>query len=79
MRSASRESNFPLADVFGVDYESEERKYAYTKEGRSAATAISPPPIWNPPVAPLAKLLAVSTVGLPGSFVKTEAHDRRKK
>ena len=62
-------SNFPLADVFGVDYESEERGYAYTAEG------VLRPGNFNSTYLestgnPLAKLLAVSTVGLPGSFLK---------
>ena len=62
-------SNFALADVIGVDYEAEERKYAYTADGTMRPvnfTSIYLESSGNP----LAKLLSVSTVGLPGSFVK---------
>jgi len=63
-------SNFALADVFGVDYESDERKYV--REGREN-------PAWagaytstylESAGSPLAKMLAVSTVGLAGSFLR---------
>jgi len=64
-------TNFPLSDVFGVDYESEERKYAYTAEG-----VLHPGNFTSTYMestgSPLAKLLSVSTVGLPGSFVKVK-------
>lgn len=61
-------SNFPLADVFGVDYIAEERKYAYDQEGnmKQGVTSI----YLESSGHPLAKSLAVSTVGLPGSFLK---------
>ena len=63
-------SNFPLAEVFGVDYVSEEKKYAYDSEGRLkrdfTATYI------ESAGHPLAKMLAVSTVGLPGSFLNVK-------
>ncbi len=60
-------ANFPLADVLGVDYVSEERKYAYDADGkpkeRFVATYI------ESAGHPLAKLFGPSTVGLPGSFI----------
>jgi hypothetical protein len=63
-------SNFPLAEVFGVDYVSEERKYAYDSEGKLKqglrATYI------ESAGHPLAEPLAVSTVGLPGSFLNVK-------
>ena len=61
-------TNFPLADVFGVDYVSEEKKYAYDQEGRlkESFTAC----FLESTGHPLAKLLEVSTVGLPGSFIR---------
>jgi hypothetical protein len=62
-------TNFPLADVFGVDYESEERKYAYTGEGVLHPGNFTSIYLESTGSA-LAKLLSVSTVGLPGSFVK---------
>lgn len=62
-------SNFPLADVFGVDYDSEERKYAYTDEGVLRLGNFTSTYLESVG-SPLAKLLAVSTVGLPGSFLK---------
>jgi len=65
-------TNFPLADVFGVDYMSEEKKYAYTAEGvlhPGNFTSIYLESTGDP----LAKLLSVSTVGLPGSFVKVKS------
>jgi hypothetical protein len=62
-------SNFPLADVFGVDYEAEERRYAYTEEGILRPGNFTSTYLESTG-SPLAKLLAVSTVGLPGSFVK---------
>ena len=62
-------SNFALADVFGVDFAGEERKYAYNADGvirPGNFTSIYLESAGHP----LAKMLAVSTVGLPGSFVK---------
>lgn len=60
-------SNFPLADVFGVDFVSEERKYAVDAEGKvkEGITAI----YLESSGHTLARLLTVSTVGLPGPFV----------
>lgn len=63
-------SNFPLADVFGVDFESEERKYSHAG-GRTPPRAGDYTSIYLESAgSPLAKLLAVSTVGLAGSFLR---------
>ncbi|HZP00247.1 MAG TPA: hypothetical protein VFD30_08125 [Terriglobia bacterium] len=60
-------SNFPLADVFGVDYVSEETKYAYDQSGKlkEGVTSIYLESAGHR----LAKLLATSTVGLPGPYL----------
>ena len=59
--------NFALADVLGVDYVSEERKYAYDSAGklkeRFIATYI------ESAGHPLATVFGKGTVGLPGPFV----------
>ena len=60
-------SDFPLADVFGVRYVSEEKKYAYDAEGKLKKGFIAT--YLESSGHPLAKLLAVSAVGLPGSFL----------
>jgi len=61
-------SNFPLADVFGVDFVWEEQKYAIDAEGKvkEGVTAT----YLESSGHPLAKSLAVSTVGLPGPFLR---------
>jgi len=60
-------SNFPLADVFGVDYVSEETKYAYDQNGKPKEGVTS---IYLQSAGhPLARMLAVSTVGLPGPYL----------
>jgi hypothetical protein len=62
-------SNFALADVFGVDYESEERKYAHEETAGHAAgdyTSIYLESAGHH----LAAMLAASTVGTPGTFLK---------
>ena len=62
-------SNFPLADVFGVDYESEETEYM--REGQAERRAGDFTSIYLESAGhPLAKMLAVSTVGLAGTFLK---------
>jgi hypothetical protein len=61
-------SNFPLADVFGVDFVSEERKYATDAEGKVKEGITST--YLESSGHPLAKILAVSTVGLPGPFLE---------
>ena len=61
-------ANFPLADVFGVDLVSEEKKYAYDPSGKFKENVIS---IYLESSGhALSKSLAVSTVGLPGSFLR---------
>jgi len=63
-------ANFALADVFGVDYESEELKYVHQggenppRPGEYTSTYL------ESSGSPLAEMLAVSTVGLPGSFLR---------
>ena len=61
-------SNFPLADVFGVDYESEEKKYAYDPEGNFKEGVVQT--YLESSRHTLTKELATSTVGLPGTFLK---------
>ena len=64
-------SNFPLADVFGVNYMSEERKYAYDADGKlRPGNFIST--YLESAGNPLAELLSVETVGLPGAFLRIE-------
>ncbi|MGH9345081.1 MAG: beta-galactosidase trimerization domain-containing protein, partial [Terriglobia bacterium] len=62
-------SNFPLADVFGVDYVSEERKYAYTADGKLRPGNFTSTYLESAGHL-LAKILSVSTVGLPGVFLR---------
>ena len=62
------QNNFPLADVLGVDFESEDRKYAYDPEGHFKKGVIQT--YLESTGHPLTKSLAVSTVGLSGSFLK---------
>ncbi len=59
--------NFPLADVFGVDYVSEERKYAYDYQGNLKRGFIGA--YLRSSGHPLARLLAESTVGAAGTFI----------
>jgi hypothetical protein len=63
-----RRKNFPLADVLGVDFESEERKYAYDREGHFKKGVIQT--YLESSGHPLTKSLAVSTVGLSGPFLR---------
>lgn len=61
-------ANFPLANVFGVDLVSAEKKYAYDPSGKFKDNVIS---IYLESSGhALSKSLAVSTVGLPGSFLR---------
>jgi hypothetical protein len=60
-------ANFPLADVFGVDFVSEERKYSTDAEGKAKEGFTST--YLESSGHALAKILAVSTVGLPGPFL----------
>jgi len=64
-------SNFALADVLGLKYESEEHKYAYTREGVLRPGDFTTTYIESSGHR-LASLLAVSTVGLSGSFVRVK-------
>ncbi len=59
--------NFPLADVFGVDFVSEERKYATDSKGEIKAGFTAT--YLESSGHPLARILEVSTVGLPGPFL----------
>ncbi len=61
---------FPLADVFGVRYISEEKKYAYDAEGKLKKRFTST--YLESSGHRLANRLAESTVGLPGSFLRIE-------
>lgn len=65
----SARSNFPLADVFGVDYVSEERKYAYDAEGHPQGGNFTSTYLEASPHT-LSKMLATSAVGLPGAFLR---------
>jgi hypothetical protein len=56
-----------LADVFGVDFDSEERRYAYDANGRLRPGDFTSTYLESAG-HPVAKTLAVSTVGLPGSL-----------
>ena len=62
-------TNFALADVLGVDFDGEERRYAYDSEGKLRPGDFTSTYLESAG-HPLAKMLAASTVGLPGSFVK---------
>jgi hypothetical protein len=63
-------SNFALADVLGVNFVSEEKKYAYDQNGKfkEGVTSI----FLESTGHPLARLLATSTVGVPGSFINVQ-------
>ena len=68
-------ANFPLADVLGVDYAGEERKYAFgttafSGEGEGTAKVGFVSTYLESSGHPLAKMLATSTVGLGGTFLK---------
>ena len=60
--------NFPLADVLGVDFEGEDRKYAYDPEGNLKKGVIQT--YLESTGHRLTKSLAASTVGLSGPFLK---------
>jgi Hypothetical glycosyl hydrolase 6 len=66
--NAKSRSNFPLADVFGADLIAEDKDYAFDSSGKFKEDVIS---IYMESSGhPLAKSLALSTVGLPGSFLR---------
>jgi len=60
-------SNFALADVFGVDYLGEERKYFYGADGKPKTRFIST--YIESSGHPLARMFDKETLGLPGSFI----------
>jgi len=62
--------NFPLADVLGVDYVGEERKYAFDEEGKPRPVTIST--YLESAGHPLARRFGAVTLGLPGTFVKVQ-------
>jgi hypothetical protein len=64
-------NNFPLADVFGVDYVSHEDQYSKAGEGKQAEENFTSTYL-EPSGHRLANMLSVSTVGLPGSFLKVK-------
>ena len=68
--------NFALADVFGVDYVSEERKYAYDSEGKLREKFIST--YLESAGHPLAAFLGKGTVGLPGTFLKLKTRTAKE-
>lgn len=62
-------SNFALADVFGVDYVSEETKYAYDANGKQRpGNDITT--YLESTGHPLAATISRGTVGLPGPFIR---------
>ncbi len=62
-------ANFPLSDVLGVDFVSEERKYWYGEPGNAHSPDFTS--IYLESAGHhLARMLSVSTVGLPGSFLR---------
>ncbi len=60
-------SNFPLADVFGVDFRREEKKFALDNEGRLKENFIST--YLEPSNHRLGGMFGKRTVGLPGPFL----------
>jgi hypothetical protein len=61
-------ANFPLADVFGVDYVSEVTTYAYDETGKQReGNAVST--YLESSGHPLAEVLSQGSVGLPGPFL----------
>jgi hypothetical protein len=69
-------ANFPLADVFGVYYASEDTKYAHdgTAERRHPDYTST---YLESAGHPQAVMLALNTVGIPGAFLKLK-NDRRR-
>ena len=61
-------ANFPLADVLGVDFDAEERKYAYDSQGVLKKGVVQTYLESSGHV--LTRSLAASTVGLSGAFLK---------
>jgi hypothetical protein len=63
-------SNFPLGDVFGVDYASEERKYAYDASGKQRPVLVST--YLEPSGHALSQMFGQTTEGLPGTFLNVK-------
>jgi hypothetical protein len=63
-------SNFALADVFGVDFDSEERKYIHEGDKHPLPVDGFTSTYLESSGSPLAKILEVSTVGMPGPFLR---------
>ena len=63
-------TNFPLADVLGVDYVSEERKYAFDEQGKRRPVTIST--YLESAGHPFAQMFGPVTLGLPGTFVNVK-------
>jgi hypothetical protein len=61
-------ANFPLADVLGVDFDAEERKYAYDSQGVLKKGVVQT--YLESSLHVLTRSLAASTVGLSGAFLK---------
>ena len=61
-------SNFALADVLGVNYESEEKKYAYDPDGNLKEDVVQT--YLESTGHPLTKTLVGGSVGLPGTFLR---------
>jgi hypothetical protein len=62
--------NFPLADVFGVDYVSEERKYAFGEDGKPRPVTIST--YLESSGHSFAQMFGETTLGLPGTFLQVK-------
>jgi len=60
-------TNFPLADVLGVDYVCEERNYAFDEDGKRRPVTIST--YLESAGHPWAEMFGAATLGLPGTFV----------
>lgn len=63
-------SNFALADVLGVDFDSEERKFMHAGGDHPRWSESNTSTYLESSGNPLASMLAVSTVGLAGPFLK---------
>jgi len=60
-------AHFPLADVFGLEFLTEERRYAYDQNGNPRPVLIST--YLEPAGHELAQMFGKTTVGLPGTFL----------
>jgi hypothetical protein len=66
--SGKRRDNFPLADVFGVDYVSEVDRYAYDTQGKQRPDNFRST-FLESAGHPLGAMLSENPVGLPGPFL----------